>query len=70
MLNGVISNTRVMSEAQVERLRAERHAQSLEEELAQNDLGASSLEDAFDSSFDAVYSDEEDAEIDAMRADE
>ena len=70
MFNGVISNTRVMSEAQVERLRAERHAQSLEEELAQNDLGASSLEDAFDSSFDAVYSDEEDAEIDAMRADE
>lgn len=70
MLNGVISNTRVMSEAQIERLRAERHAQSLEDELAQNDLGASSLEDAFDASFDAVYSDEEDADIDAMKAEE
>lgn len=70
MLNGVISNTRVMSEAQIERLRAERHMQSLEDELAQNDLGASSLDDAFDASFDAVYSDEEDADIDAMKAEE
>ena len=66
MLNGVMSNTRVMSEAQVERLRAERHAQSLEDELAQNDLGAD-LGNAFDASFDSVYSDELDAEIDEAR---
>lgn len=68
MLNGVMTNTRVMSEAQIERLRAERNAQSLEDELAQNDLGANSLEDAFDTSFDSVYSDELDADIDEARA--
>ena len=68
MLNGVMTNTRVMSEAQIERLRAERNVQSLEDELAQNDLGANSLEDAFDTSFDSVYSDELDADIDEARA--
>ena len=57
-----------MSEAQIERLRAERNVQSLEDELAQNDLGANSLEDAFDTSFDSVYSDELDADIDEARA--
>ena len=68
MLNGVMTNTRVMSESQIERLRAARHAQSLEDELAQNDLGAASIDEAFDESFDSVYSDELDAEIDDARA--
>lgn len=70
MLNGVMSDTRVMSEAQVERLRAARNTQSLEDELAENDLGASSVDDAFDASFDSVYSDELDAEIDEARTDD
>lgn len=68
MLNGVMTNTRVMSDSQIERLRAARHAQSLEDELAQNDLGAASIDEAFDESFDSVYSDELDAEIDDARA--
>ena len=70
MLNGVMTNTRVMSDAQIERLRAARNAQSLEDELAQNDLGASSVDEAFDESFDSVYSDELDAEIDEARAED
>ena len=70
MLNGVMTDTRVMSEAQVERLRAARNAQSLADELAENDLGASSVDDAFDTSFDSVYSDELDSEIDEVRAED
>ena len=68
MLNGVMTNTRVMSEAQIERLRAARHAQSLEDELAANDLGAASIDEAFDESFDSVYSDELDADLDNARS--
>lgn len=70
MLNGVMTDTRVMSESQIERLRAERNAQSLEDELVENDLGAGSVEEAFDPSFDSVYSDELDADIEDARSEE
>lgn len=46
MLNGVMTNTRVMAEAQVERLRHDAHRLSIEDELGDGDLGAT-MEDAF-----------------------
>ena len=47
MLNGLMTNTRVMAESQLERLRRDAHASSVDEELAaEDDLGAT-LEDAF-----------------------
>ena len=46
MLNGVMTDTRVMAEPQIERLRREAHKPSLEEELGDGDLGAT-MEDAF-----------------------
>ena len=46
MLNGAMTNTRVMAEAQVERLRRDACRPSLEEELGDGDLGAT-MEDAF-----------------------
>lgn len=46
MLNGVMTNTRVMAEAQLERLRHDAHKPSIEEELGDGDLGAT-MEDAF-----------------------
>lgn len=60
MLNGVISNTRVMSVAQADRLRAARNEASLEEELHEIDIDplGTDLDDAFDASFDATSADE------------
>ena len=46
MLNGVMTNTRVMAEAQIERLRHDANKPSIEEELGDGDLGAT-IEDAF-----------------------
>ena len=46
MLNGVMTNTRVMAEAQLELLRHHANKPSIEEELGDGDLGAT-MEDAF-----------------------
>lgn len=46
MLNGVMTHTRVMAEAQLERMRRDAHKPSIEEELGDGDLGAT-MEDAF-----------------------
>ncbi len=60
MLNGIMSNTRVMSVAQADRLRAERGAASLEEELHEIDIDplGTDIDDAFDASFDSTSADE------------
>ncbi len=60
MLNGVISNTRVMAVAQADRLRAARHAASWDEELHELDIDplGTDIDDAFDASFDATSADE------------
>lgn len=46
MLNGVMTNTRVLAEPQIDRMRRETHRPSLEEEAGDGDLGAT-MEDAF-----------------------
>ncbi|OUN46477.1 hypothetical protein B5G20_07785 [Collinsella sp. An7] len=60
MLNGVISNTRVMSVAQADRLRAARHEATLDEELHELDIDSlgTDIDDAFDASFDSTSADE------------
>lgn len=60
MLNGIMTNTRVMSVTQVDRLRAARFDPSMEEELTELDVDplGTDLDDAFDASFDATSADE------------
>ena len=60
MLNGIISNTRIMSVAQADRLRTARHEETLAEELHELDIDplGTDLDDAFDSSFDTTSADE------------
>lgn len=60
MLNGLITNTRVMSVTQVDRLRAARFDPSMEEELTELDVDplGTDLDDAFDASFDITSADE------------
>ena len=60
MLNGIMTNTRVMSVAQADRLRAARHEESLDEELHELDIDplGTDIDDAFDASFDSTSADE------------
>ena len=60
MLNGIITNTRIMSVAQADRLRTARHEETLAEELHELDIDplGTDLDDAFDSSFDTTSADE------------
>ena len=60
MLNGIMTNTRVMSVTQVDRLRAARFDPNMEEELTELDVDplGTDLDDAFGASFDATSADE------------
>lgn len=56
MLNGVITNTRVLGDTQIDHMRAEAHRPSLEEEEGDGDLGAT-VEDAFDDTIGSQFDD-------------
>ena len=60
MLNGLMTNTRVMSTAQVDHLRQARHAASWDEEIHELDIDplGTDIDDAFDASFDTTSADE------------
>lgn len=59
MLNGVITNTRVLGDTQIDRMRHDTNRPSLEEEEGDGDLGAN-MTDAFDDRLGGQFDDPED----------
>lgn len=56
MLNGVMTNTRVLADPQIDRMRHDTNRPSLEEEEGEGDLGAT-VEDAFDDKIGGQFDD-------------